>query len=149
MKNTEKGQSVLQSLVLFTSDYPNRPNLIDGINFQNMGNLTTLICSDLQESLHDADLQNIFKYLTLLKHFTIVQINAAQFNYILVTDYGFTGEKEDQTGYSISNLTQLETLHFHHCYSCLGDKTLLQIPKLKQLRALDIYCKEVIFFFII
>lgn len=125
------------------------PNLIDGMNFQNMGNLTTLICKDLQESLHDDALQNIFKNLTQLKHITIESLRFyPQFIGLLITDYGFTGDSEDHIGYSISNLTLLETLVFHHGYSWLSDTTLLHISKLKQLRYLDIFCKEVKFFII-
>lgn len=113
------------------------------MNFQNMGNLTTLICSDIRICMSDDVLQNILRDLTLLKHITIHISETYDQNYLQMSDYGFTGDSEDHIGYSISDLIFLETLDFHNYSSILGNPTLFHISLLKQLKHLDIFCSMV------
>lgn len=89
---------------------------------------------------NDETLQEIFKNLTQLKYFHIIQFSKCD-----ISDYGFTGQSEtEHIGHTISNLKNLESLYVRINFSNLGDLTLSHISKLKQLKTLNIYCKNVI-----
>lgn len=104
-------------------------------------NAVNLTCLNLEECGIETNdkLQEIIKNLTQLKYLQIIQYKSCE-----VSDYGFTGESETKTvGFSISNLKLLESLYVRINLSRLGDLTLAHISKLKRLKTLNIYCKNV------
>lgn len=85
-------------------------------------------------------MQEICEKLKQLKH---IALKGTFGDEVHLTDFGFTGEREEvQTGFSISNLTQLKILHIQIVDSCLGDSTLRHIMKIKELEYLYISCHE-------
>lgn len=106
--------------------------------YKNAINLTCLILKECGITT-DNKLQEIIKNLTQLKHLQIIQYRSCE-----ISDYGFTGESETKAiGCTISNLKLLESLYVRINLSRLGDLTLAHISKLKQLKTLNIYCKNV------
>lgn len=88
------GSNVLENLWL---EDQRSSNLL---SFKNLLNLTHLTCCWIK--LTDGQMQEICKNLKQLKHIAIKGSIEEGTN---LTDYGFTGEKENsQTGYSVSNL---------------------------------------------
>lgn len=141
-KAAKDRQSILENLEL--SIKAHGPGIyFSNRSFTNMRNLTRLSCEVRNYSDTDGTLQLIFKYLKMLKH---IKIGVQDVTWLAATDYGFTGIREQIpiVGYSISNLTFLETLNFKSRLSRLGDLTLLHISKLKRLRSLEISCANVI-----
>lgn len=127
--NLLENLSISRSAVFQTSD----------VFYKHAVNLTYL---NLEECGIQTDemLQEMFKNLTHLKHLKITQHKCCK-----ITDYGFTGEFESKnTGYTISNLKNLESLYIRINLSQLSDLTLSHISKLQQLKTLNIYCKNVI-----
>lgn len=120
------------------------------VTFKNMGNITKISWPNVDDFLNDEVLQNIFRYLTLLKHIMIPSLYYK--SNFPITDYGFTGESSEnlnQIGYPISNLTNLRSFNFFDQTTCLGDRTLFHFSKLKQLRFLKISCKNVCIYILV
>lgn len=160
----EDNELALENLVLTSSIF--RPC---DIFLKNAVNLTYLSLSET-EIVTNVMLQKIFQYLTKLRHLQITRCSGE-----LVDDFGFTGESETiesetgeaeagesetgeqtgesetgektvkKTGYTISNLKNLDTLYIRIRASYLGDLTLKHISELKQLKSLNLYCKDVSF----
>lgn len=107
------------------------------INFDTLTNLTMFSCCAAIFTM--VKIQEIIKYLTKLKFLSMKD----GLNYG-INDYAFTGiSKSGKDGHSISELQDLQELIIHLDFSNLGETTLSHILKLKRLRKLHIFCKNV------
>lgn len=107
------------------------------INFDKLTNLTMFSCC--AAIFTKVKIQEVIKYLTKLKFLKMKDgLNSG------ITDYAFSGiSKSGKLGHSISELRDLQELIIQLDFSNLGETTLSHILKLKRLRKLHIFCKNV------
>lgn len=119
-------------------------NVWESAPFSNFKNLTSLCVMWIR--IDNNFCQQLLANLTQLTELTITHCLYPVYDRYSMSNYGFTGENEDneQTGHSISNLTNLRWLTVLIPDVHLGDLTLLHISRLNKLHILEINCIHVI-----